>query len=224
MSLPARPSASLRDIYDAFVAGFYTSFGLADVLGATAAEAERVITHRHPLGFTHAELTPCVAPPPGERFRLHFWLDDAGIRDDLGDLHEHTWDLTSLVLAGAVTDTVLHAWPSSIGAYQGSRINYGQQTSSELVGRFDLETIEERRVPVGSVYTIPSRTVHLNSVGAIPTVTLVRSIEDDRGQGPLVFSPTNDRPASATSARPQVNTLQAIEELVLALDAAPIRD
>lgn len=208
---------SLSEIYSAYLAGAYSSITLTDVLSAIEADADRVITRRHPLGFTHAELTPCVGAPVGERFRLHFWLDDSGTRDDLGDLHEHTWHLTSLVLAGGVSDSTLRASPVLTGKYQGSRIIYGEQTSSELVGRFDLETVQTRRVDAGSVYTIPSRTVHLNSVVTVPTVTLVHSIEDNRGEGPLVFNAQSEDAISATPVRAQVNTLGALHELEVAL-------
>lgn len=223
MNSPALPP-SLRDIYAWFVAESYSSINLTAVLKAIEAEADRVITRRHPLGFTHAELTPCVAAPSGERFRFHFWLDDTGTRDDLGDLHEHTWDLTSLVLAGDLLDTTLRAQAAATGSFRGSRIIYGDQNSSESVGRFNLESVQNRQVATGFAYTIPSRTVHLSRVGTLPTVTLVRSIEDNLGEGPLVFSRLSAKTVSATSARPQVETVDALQELNVALkrDITPV--
>ncbi|MGI9821942.1 hypothetical protein [Agromyces sp. Marseille-Q5079] len=218
LSSLAQHGPSLREIYESFISESYSSITLADVLSAIAVDAKSVITRRHPLGFTHAELTPCVGAPVGERFRFHFWLGNAGTRDDLGDLHEHTWDLTSLVLAGEVDDTTLRASLTPMGTYQGSRIIYGDRNSSELVGRFNLETIESRRVPAGTVYAIPSRTVHLNTVTMVPTVTLVRSIEDNRGEGPLVFSTPSATTVSATPARLRVDTLDALDALTVALD------
>jgi len=209
----------LRDVYQLFISGEFASIGLFEVLGAVALEADKVVTRRHPLGFTHAELTPCVAAPVGERFRLHYWLDGSGTRDDLGDLHEHTWHLTSLVLAGSVLDKTLRAVPASRGAYRGSRIIYGDQNSSELVGQFDLLEVESRAVMPGSAYEIPSRTVHVNSVARLPTVTLVRSVEDENRLGPLVFNQLGPSQAEATAVRPHVPTLEAIAELTRAINS-----
>lgn len=217
MSCPAQPQKTLRDIYGLFVAGLFSSISLSDVICAILTDADHVVTRLHPLGFTHAELTSLAGAPDGERFRFHVWLGDTEGRDNLGDLHEHTWDLTSLVLAGSVMDTTLRASRNSLGRYQGSRIIYGERNSSQLIGRFNLEPLESRRVEPGAVYTIPSRTVHLNEVGSKPTVTLVRSIEDNLGYGPLVFNSLNENALSPTSVRSEVNTGDVLRELILAL-------
>ena len=217
MSSPEQSPKNLREIYGLFVAGLFSSISLSDVVRAISAEADRIETRRHPIGFTHAELTSSAGALDGERVRVHVWLGATESRDNLGDLHEHTWDLTSLVLAGSVVDTTLRASRDTLGKYQGSRIIYGDLNSSEPIGRFNLETLQRRRVEAGAVYTIPARTVHLNEVGSLPTVTLVRSIEDKLGHGPLVFSLPSADAVSVTSVRPQVDTADVLSELVAAL-------
>ncbi|WP_165802609.1 hypothetical protein [Arthrobacter sp. Bz4] len=209
---------SLRELYDSYVANDFSRISIKSVLCAIALESAGMIDlWKHPLGFNHAELTPLVGAPAGERFRLHFWLDDRGVVDELGDLHEHTWDLTSLVLAGCVIDSNLAASPTVEGEYLGSRITYGAKNTAEEVGRFDLKVTNVRTIQAGSVYQIPSRTVHLNSVRSVPTVTLVRSVEDGRGDGPLVLTKYANGQGLATEMRTKLRTSEAFDRLTKAL-------
>lgn len=208
---------NLDEIYKEYVRGNYEAVILEEVLSAAKRRSQSLEVRQHPLGFYHAELTPFVDAPSGERFRLHFWLDESGATDELGDLHEHTWDLCSLVLAGCVIDSNLVATSAPDGAFVGSRITYGEGNTSVRIGRFELETVLKRRIDVGSVYEIPSRTVHLNAVETIPTVTLVRSVQDDRGDGPLVFNRADAEVGQATALRPRVTATIAFERLESAL-------
>ena len=217
LSSLGRPMLSMRDIYESYVANEFTNISISSVFRAMILEADRVDVWKHPLGFNHAELTPLVDAPAGERFRLHFWLDDRGVVDELGDLHEHTWDLTSLVLAGCVVDSNLAASSSRGGEYLGSRITYGAKNIAEEVGRFDLKVTNVRTIRMGSAYQIPSRTVHLNEVGTIPTVTLVRSVEDGRGDGPLVLTKYAKGQGLATEMRAKLPTSEALDRLAKAL-------
>ncbi len=212
-----RRMLSLREIYEAYVANEFARISISSVLGAMFLEADMVDVWKHPLGFNHAELTPLVNAPAGERFRLHFWLDDRGVVDDLGDLHEHTWDLTSLVLSGCVIDSNLAASPTAEGEYLGSRITYGEKNTAQEVGRFDLQVTNVRTIQMGSAYQIPSRTIHLNEIGAVPTVTLVRSVEDGRGDGPLVLTKYAKGQGLATEMRAKLPTAEALDRLTKAL-------
>lgn len=212
-----KQSLQLSEIYDSLTAGRFSEISLDHVLSAVRQAASTLESFEHPLGFYHTELTPEVGVGPGERLRLHFWLDDRGTADSLGSLHEHTWHLTSLVLAGALDDTNLEAVPAEGGEYLGSRIVYGSSNSSERLGRFDLRVLVGRTIAAGDHYKIASRTIHLSRVARLPTVTLVHSIEDGRGDGPLVLSRYDEGQGVATASRAKVSTLQALEELTQAL-------
>lgn len=216
MTSQKRPTYSLQSIYDSYVIHDFARISIESVLSAIAAE-DKVGVWKHPLGFNHAELTPLVRAPAGERFRLHFWLDDHGVADDLGELHEHTWHLTSLVLAGRVLDSNLVAIPTPEGEYLGSRISYGERNKAEEAGRFDLKKKNSRVIQTGSFYQIPSRTIHLNAVGSVPTVTLVRSVEDGRGDGPLVLTRYANGKGFATETRAKIPTAVALARLTKAL-------
>jgi len=213
LSSQAQAPSDLGDIYSSYVERRYSAITIRRLVNALEVEKDRLEVWRHPLGFAHAELTPFVGAPVGERFRLHFWLDDNGVSDALGDLHEHTWHLTSLVLAGEVIDSNLVATPSLVGEYLGSRIEYGPNNIAHKVGRFSLHVSEVRKIKKGAIYQIPSRTVHLNKVGMIPTVTLVRSIEDRRGDGPLVLSRGDAGQGFATGRRELIPTAHALHAL-----------
>lgn len=207
----------LLHIYQRYMAQDYSSLDIGSVLEAVSSASPEVIFQLHPLGFIHGELSPSLPLPEGERFRLHIWLSDAGSLDQLGDLHEHTWELTSLVLVGAVVDRNYEALPSPEGDFVGARILYGSENRSEPMGSYRLCFVGERTVRVGGVYKIPSRTIHLNRVSEVPTVTLVRSVEDDRGDGPLVLTPSSGDQGLATGVRTRLNASEVFRRLHAAM-------
>lgn len=202
----------VKDLYRHMRDGRYSAFSLKEVIDVVRATSPTIDFWQHPLGFCHGELTPHAGAAVGERLRLHIWLDDSGSGDQLGDLHEHTWHLTSLVLRGVVHDENFEIISAQDGRYAGSRILYGEVNQTRAEGRFDLQQIKDRIVIAGSAYTIPSRTIHINHVEALPTVTLVRSVEDQRGDGPLVLSSKRKTQGLVTGtrrklSRPEVATL-----------------
>jgi len=205
--------SGIEAIYRSYAASEFETISLSRIVSAVRA-APDLNMWLHPLGFYHAELTDLAGSPPGERFRLHIWLDSKGVGDDLGNLHEHTWHLTSLVLAGQVEDIDLLAVESASGKYSGSRIIYGDVNGADVAGRFDLAEVQRRSIGVGDVYTIPSRTVHLNSVSRLPTVTLVRSVEDARGDGPLVLTLHSASGGFATGTRKKVDVDDVLDRLL----------
>lgn len=208
---------SLAQIYSKYVARDYSSIDLESVLQSITDANQNVTFQIHPLGFIHGELSPCVPLSYGERFRLHIWLSDAGSLDQLGDLHEHTWNLTSLVLAGGVLDRNYEAIPTPRGTFSGSRIMYGPQNTATPLGEYDLRLTEERTVSAGNVYSIPSRTIHLNQISQVPTVTLVRSVEDGRGDGPLVLTPQSVGQGVATGVRTEIDAFDVLARLRAAM-------
>lgn len=206
-------NSSLQEIFESYVNFDFSNISLDHVLNAINEAGNNVHVWKHPLGFYHAELTQLIKLPANERFRLHFWLDQCGVSDGLGSLHEHTWDLTSLVLEGIVIDSNLRTLASSEGEYLGSRISYGTENKAIEAGRFDLEITNTRVLKKGMFYQIPSRVVHLNEVGQVPTVTLVRSIADNLPMGPLVLAKVNHGQGTVTATRKRVSTLAMLKQL-----------
>ena len=218
MAYPESRTPSIIHVYNKYLSGEYSSIDL-DYLLQSISTADQCPTFQvHPLGFIHGELSPCLPVSRGERFRLHIWLTNAGSLDQLGDLHEHTWNLTSLVLAGGLLDRNYEAIPTPRGAFSGARIVYGPQNSATPLGNYDLRLTKERTVSKGGVYSIPSRTIHINQITQIPTVTLVHSVEDGRGDGPLVLTPQSVGQGFATGVRTEIDALDVLARLRAAMD------
>lgn len=169
---------------------------------------------RHPLGFLHVELTSLVKVPQGCRFRLHIWDNTNGTIDELGDLHDHVWDLRSWVLHGALIDVTYGPTRSDSGEFWGSRITYGARNVAGERLRYDLNRIQERRIEAGNYYTIPYGTVHSSSPALVPTVTLLVSFENPAAalEGPLVLSPSSQG-GGITAERVQVSADELMESI-----------
>ncbi|SFT96213.1 hypothetical protein SAMN04487915_106147 [Arthrobacter sp. ov118] len=180
-----------------------TASGVKNILGgvgidsALAREILEEMTHalpivsatRHPLGFAHLELTNIVGG--SFRTRLHLWTKEtAAWADDLGSLHDHTWDLRSAVLTGGLTDIYLEPRQDPSGPFGAYQIEYGNDgnTTVQLDGRWSLDEREVRTVRQGDIYELRPRAVHCTTVERFPTATLVIA-KDIGGPGPKVFLP-----------------------------------
>lgn len=178
-------------------------FALRAVLDELIKATPNIQATRHPLGFTHLELTEILESRPGERVRLHIWPSkDAG--DSAGNVHDHTWDLTSIVLFGELHDRDFSPRSTPDGPYRGSRVTYGDVNAFDLVGRYHLDEVRDRRVTAGHVYKVPPRIVHESEVVSVPTVTMVLAHEARPASdpGPMIFS--KDGVPVGTSVRPKL--------------------
>lgn len=161
------------------------------LLRSVASLAPELDVFRHPLGFLHVELTPVADCPPSQRVRLHVWSDVSNRwKDDLGSIHDHTWELRSLVLLGLLTDVTYEPKESPDGEHVASRVLYEESGTriQRLEGRFVLRVVAELDVEAGHVYRLPPGTLHTTEVRKLPTATLVVSHETDRGSA-SVFGP-----------------------------------
>lgn len=200
----------LQTRYDEILAIDYdvaVAWNAREFLEAIVNSASDFQSWRHPLGFIHSELTPLVAAKSGTRYRLHVWDNKLGTRDDLGDLHDHIWDLKSWVLYGLLEDSTFRPVRSESGDFFGSRIIYGDANSASPESKYRLDRVQLRRVGSGSLYTIPSGVVHSSKPIEVPSVTLVVSEEDPEAasRGPLVLS-RKRAGSSATSVREEVSS------------------
>lgn len=145
----------------------------------------------HPLGFVHAELTELLEErSAGLRMRLHVWHSSVVQSDALGLIHDHAWQLKSLVLVGELTDLSIEASVDSGGSHDAIRVTYGPEHDFHHESRVNLHIARRRRVQPGQVYHIPSRAIHETVIDVAPVVTLLVAQEDPPGSpGPLVFTP-----------------------------------
>jgi hypothetical protein len=163
---------------------------------------ENLTADQHPLGFLHIELTPLIETVSDERVRLHVWQHAGQRGDNLGNIHDHTWELSSMVLLGALKDYSYSPQEDSNGRYTGIRVTYGDRNSFEPCGSYSLLQINERIVKRGVVYQIPARTVHQTEIIRVPTLTIVRALENAKDRdGPLVLIPRANSSLSGTAVR-----------------------
>jgi hypothetical protein len=198
----------------------FTALGIRNILGdvgvesALAKEVLNEVTRmiplvpctKHPLGFAHMELTSIVGGP--FRTRLHLWTRQTGAwADDLGSLHDHTWELRSAVLTGGLTDTYLEPRKDPSGEFAAYQIEYGKDnnTTLRLDGTWSLDERGRRTVRQGDVYSLRPRAVHRTNVERFPTATLVIA-NDLGGPGPKVFLPSAVKEIPAGTGRNSIRT------------------
>lgn len=196
----------ITEAYEALCANDLSRVNRVELYKEVIAVSPKLTMQRHPLGFIHIELTSLVPVGAGERLRLHIWDTDAGVVDDLGDLHDHVWALHSLVLDGELTDSTYEAIADAQGPFWGSRVKYGALNSSEPDARYRLDLLDRRRISAGTVYRIPSGVIHASQVTKVPSVTLLLAVDDPhrKERGPLVLSRVGAH-GHATAARPAVS-------------------
>ena len=154
------------------------------------ANSDQVTCTRHPLGFVHLEITSIAPVEKGERLRLHYWPREGSNADEIGALHDHVWDLASVVAAGRLRDRTFRLVSNERGKYRGSVVVYGTSTNHFADrGRFELAFEREIVVAPGEIYRIPSRTVHDSEIVEAPAVTFVLARDDENAatMGPLVL-------------------------------------
>ena len=184
-----------------------------ELVASIQARADELACSRHPLGFLHVELTPIVDLEPRERLRLHFWPSVGANADAIGSLHDHVWDLASVVAAGQLTDRTLRPKPDLEGDFEGIRVSYSDQGNTfAREGRFSLAFERETVVGRNMVYRVPSRVVHVSSIDQEPTVTFVLARDDDRAaaDGPLILQRRGEQ-GEGTTVRTPFDVTEALK-------------
>lgn len=175
------------------------------ILEAVASVIDDITVTQHPLGFMHFELTPLLPSLESRRVRLHLWTQDS-LRwaDDLGSVHDHNWELNSLVLVGGLVDKVLRAVESEAGSFVATRVTYAVDALEfeDQAGTFELEEELTRRVDAGHAYRLRPGLLHFTEVSKVPTATLVEAVTT-AAKSALVFRPRNSK-STAKTERPRV--------------------
>ncbi|WP_255769471.1 hypothetical protein [Pseudarthrobacter sulfonivorans] len=151
---------------------------------------DRVDVTLHPLGFVHYDLQNLTPLGAGEFARLHVWNPKLSPPDAGGAIHDHTWNLSSLILKGSVRNINLKPEPDESGDFTGLRVRYGLTNEFEPAGRYKLTLISDDIHSAGSTYRIPSRIVHESKLLSECAVTLVVGSSDQQADvlGPLILT------------------------------------
>lgn len=179
---------------------------------------------RHPLGFSHIELTPLLPAHIGCRLRLHYWPEVDLRHDGLGSLHDHSWDLASCVLTGELEDTVYETREEESGEWWATRVRYADSGNAFIpAGRFAVKISRTRVVSSGECYYLPSRCVHSSRVAHAPAVTLIVTRDDAYAKlcGPLVLSRGAVGAETGTRFRERCDWRATLAEVEEAIGGAP---
>lgn len=181
-----------------------------EILRTVTSHLPSIPVTRHPLGFVHYDLRGLVDLPEGGFARLHVWDATLAPPDPAGNVHDHTWSLTSAVLLGSLRDKTFKPVSNPRGEFAAVSVKYGDTNSFEQADRYDLTKLTDRVFTRGDTYRISSRIVHESEPLGHPTVTLVVGIPDEAAEasGPLILSRGQAVP-HATAQRDKVAMAEA---------------
>jgi hypothetical protein len=133
--------------------------------------------------------------------------------------HDHTWDLASAVLVGALEDTTFRACPAADGPFVVYHHVYSEGRLASTGETVELVEARKRKVAQGVVYRISAGTPHVTHVDELPTLTLVVANETGRDRAAIYADRTTQasRPSDRVAVPPEV----AQRELLMAIGVTP---
>lgn len=137
---------------------------------------------RHPLGFLDFPISMILNTK--YKMRLHFWEahDKADIQSNI---HFHTADILSFVLAGLIQDEQFYITDEGAAStHDILRVEYYDGGSRRVpTGRSGCPVVDRlQQTTDGGVYFVPRSVFHRSTVsGSKPTVTLMVSFNEDSG-------------------------------------------
>ena len=154
------------------------------VEAAGRAEAFRL----HPLGFfyLHHEIAQGVSR------RVHVWLETS-VAPRANDRHLHSYDIESIVVAGALFSELYQFNQHAGGTVFESVVSYGMD---ESVGRPTgkrgvLRRIVSFETSAGTSYWLKAGVIHRVAASVLPCVTMVTTSE--RGIPVFVYGPAEEK-------------------------------
>lgn len=161
----------------------------------------------HPLGFFH------IAEDLGEgaHLRVHVWPRDWAVSDEQvgGEIHDHIFNLRSLVFFGSVKNETFEAVGDPNGKFQLLNIEYdpGMSHVSPSGSRVRLKELECCVHSAGEVYGVRPGVFHRSSAEVTPAITLVLAGSTSVGKKPRVVLAA-DRPLLPAFKRRPLNSLE----------------
>jgi hypothetical protein len=182
---------------NSFCASTDTSLRDARELFKTIVEAHGAEFRHHPLGFWfYKELIETDIT-----LRAHFWPNDWKVPagQTAGEIHDHKFELRSVIVDGVVENENFDVTASVAGAYRIHNVIYDHDVTSLIAtaGRFDLRSTSFLRVCKGEAYFVEAKTVHRARAPKTPAATLVFADESSLAPAPRVLVPIKSKPPSA---------------------------
>lgn len=187
--------------------------GLGAVLRAVE-EMTAGTPRQHPLGFVYWQ----HSLSNGSSLRVHLWLDlEHERRDGLTHIHDHVYDLSSLVVFGVIVNKTYTVEP---GPSHQQLVSVDQAT---LDAEFELAgaTVTTRVVSsdewrAGATYSIPRGVFHATTVVGPPALTLVTN--SARSGRPRVVTSGSPEPRGTSRETPIVDWRPAFELIMATLE------
>lgn len=157
---------------------------------------------RHGIGCIQAY----VQQGNNEEYRIHIWHPKAK-RDgivDRGDIHDHRFDLTSIVLLGSIEHTEMGVWGSPNGDYDMYSVVHHRADPGaryqKIEGRYRLNPLGGDMFP-GTTYTFDKGAFHRTRANGLAITMVKKTNQEERdarvmcymGQEPVhAFEPLED--------------------------------
>lgn len=139
---------------------------------------------RHPLGFV-------LIADPDAPLRYHLWPSAWPIPagQETGEIHDHIFELNSLIIAGEVRQLTYAPTVSSGGTHRVFEVDYGPDASGmiETLNSVALEIVTDERFTVGTAYRLDAGMVHQFETTQRLAATIVLPIADLQLRAPRVF-------------------------------------
>lgn len=184
---------------------------LENIVDEIAGSIHRVPITLHPLGFVHFDLTNLVDFDDDSFARFHIWDPSLAPPDEGGSIHDHTWELNSLVLKGNLRNRNYRPLPDKNGQFVATRVIYGHRNSFIPAGNYSLELVSDQTLREMDTYSIPSRLVHESTLLSSVAVTFVVGTPDGmaKTRGPLLLN-SHTQYRSGTSHRKRLSDRHGI--------------
>jgi hypothetical protein len=134
---------------------------------------------RHPLGFFYAteELSDRMM------LRYHLWPSDWAIpmQEQGNEVHDHVYELNSLLLHGAIRHETFEMIPADEGRLELFNVTYTDEGSalSNTCQRIELQTTTDSYYVAGTAYRLGPGVLHRVTPEQLPIATLVLTIRSD---------------------------------------------
>ena len=181
---------------------------------------DQVAVMRHPLGFIHFDVGSMgegISVP----LRFHVWTGmSLAWSDPLGKSHDHVWNLTSLVVAGALTDSALVFEEAAQGNERIVEIVYSEDgNQAESNGqRVVSREISKQLVEAGSVYRVSANAFHRTDIVELPTATLVIARPGSPAARPRIIASLDEGATARAAPRSPIAVEDARSALQQVLD------
>ncbi|WP_133239281.1 hypothetical protein [Microvirga sp. KLBC 81] len=156
---------------------------------------------RHPLGFLYAS----EAVSDGMNLRYHLWPEGWHVPETQagGEIHDHIYQLNSLVLGGALRHETFEAVLAQDGDYELLEVAYSTAESSmcRTGARVVLRQLTNEVHGAGTAYRLAPGVIHRASAVAAPAATLVLTIPKSAAPAPRVLIPVGQGAPQAFARR-----------------------